>query len=76
MTLLTTAAHMRRRAAIGRLLKIHLRGYPDHVVAQAIREAGRVLTAEPGSAHRAILAGERHAQARMAGRRDSGTEVA
>jgi hypothetical protein len=48
-------------------LKIHLRDYPEHVIAQAVRAACRVLTAEPGSAHRAILAGERYAQARMAG---------
>jgi hypothetical protein len=62
----------RRHAAIARLLKIHLQSYPEHVIAQAIREAWKVLTLEPHSAHRAISAGERHAQARMARTRGCG----
>jgi hypothetical protein len=56
---------VRRRKAVTRLLKIHLRDYPEHVVAQAVRAACGVLTAQPGSAHRAILAGERYAKERM-----------
>jgi len=55
----------RRRAAVARLLKLHLRHYPEHVVAQAIAKASIVLTVERGSAHRAILRGELHAQGRM-----------
>ncbi len=62
---------MQRREAVARILQIHLGNYPEHVIAQAIREAWRVLTDEPRSARRAILAGKRLAQARMAGTRYS-----
>ncbi len=62
----------RRSDAVARLLKIHLRHYPEHVVAQAAREARRVLTVQPGSAHRAIVAGEQYARARMVGHPWSG----
>ena len=72
--MVTTPQLVRRRAAVAWLLKIHLQDYPEHVVAQAIAEARKVLTTERSSAHRAILVGERHAQAetRMAvpGHRD------
>jgi hypothetical protein len=59
-----------RRKAVARLLKIHLRTYPEHVIAQAIRVATNALTADRRSAFRAILAAERHAQARMGGGRE------
>jgi hypothetical protein len=63
---------VRRCAAVAQLLKIHLQDYPEHVVAQAIAEARKVLITERRSAHRAILVGERHAQTRVAvpGHRD------
>lgn len=66
--MLTTTHFTRRRDAITRLLKIHLRNYPEHVVAQAIREAGKVLSADPTSACRAIRAGELYAWTRMEAR--------
>lgn len=72
--MLAAAPLARRSDAVARLLKIHLRQYPEHVVAQAVREARRVLTVQPGSAHRAIVAGEQHARARMAGHALSGRE--
>lgn len=62
----------RRRDAIAGLLKLELWNYPEHVVAQAVREAGRVLKRDPFSAYRAIRAGEELAARRMAavGRRE------
>lgn len=69
--------HIKRRLdAISRLLKIHLKDYPEHVIAQAVREATKVLTADPRSAYRAITAAERLAQARMADTRHSGPNAA
>lgn len=74
--MLANASNNRRRKAIGRLLKIQLRDYPEHVVAQAIRVADKALTADPASAFRAIQAGEQHAQARMASVPSSGAHAA
>lgn len=74
--MLADASRNRRRKAIERLLKIQLQNYPEHVVAQAIRVADKALTADPASAFRAILAGEQHAQARMASVPPSGAHVA
>lgn len=72
----TTISIQRRREAVTRLLKILLQDYPEHVVAQAVREASMMLSADPGSAHRAIRAAEQLAQARMAGTRQAGPEAA
>jgi hypothetical protein len=66
--MLATTSLEHRRDAVARLLKIQLRNYPEHVIAQAVRVAHDTLTADPGSAFRAIVAAEKHAQARMAGR--------
>jgi hypothetical protein len=72
----TTISIQRRRDAVARLLKILLQDYPEHVIAQAIRQAAEVLSADPGSAHRAIQAAEQLAQARMAGTPKAGPEAA
>lgn len=74
--MLASASNNRRRKAIERLLRIQLRDYPEHVVAQAIRVADTALTADPGSAFRAIQAGEQHALSRMASVPPSGAHVA
>ena len=74
--MLVNASNNRRRKAIERLLKIQLRDYPEHVVAQAVRVADKALIADPTSAFRAIQAGEQHAQARMASVPSFGADVA
>jgi len=47
---LITISLDRRGDAITRLLKIQLRNYPEHVVAQAIRKAHQMLTSDPNPA--------------------------
>jgi hypothetical protein len=59
-------ARDRRRDAIAALLKVYLRCYPEHVVAQAIRSAREVLTDHPLSFNQAIGIGKQYARGRMA----------
>ncbi len=56
----------RRLDAVTRVLKIQLRQYPEHVVYQALREARRVLSADPQALGRAMREAQLHAWIRFA----------
>lgn len=72
----TADARDRRRDAIAALLKVYLRCYPEHVVAQAIRAAREVLTDHPLSFYQAVGIGKQHARGRMAAMKHARSQTA